>query len=172
MAVDDPASPVEPTFILRERHSVALFDEGDEGHNVIVAGGIDVVVPVELDLDGDPLHDDAVSLRSAHGLYEHVLEVGDPDVAADPERRLAFYRFRYVPPGLYRVAARIGERWVQLGSQLSVQKDGAYWGTTRLDAAPPARSAAESDPRTDLPPIGADVEEGGPCCDGHGDPHG
>lgn len=168
----DPAERTEAPYVLRERHAVALFDPGDEGHNVLVLSGIDVVVPVEMDLDGDPLQDDAVSLRSIHGLYEQVLTVGDPDVRPDPDRRVAFYRFRYVPPGLYRVAVRIGSGWMPIGTRLTVRKDGVYWDGTRLEATPPTVTAADDEARVDELEYEADEEEskgcgGGPIEDEH-----
>lgn len=145
----DPAEHSPPQYTLREKHAVALFEPGDEGHNTLVLGGLDVVVPVEMDLDGDPLQDDAVSLRGAHGTYDEVLTVGDPDVRPDPDRHLAFYRFRHVPPGLYRVAVRIGGAWVPIGTRLTVRKEGVFWNGTKLEAAAPSLTASEDEARID-----------------------
>src|SRR5690606_16553955 len=92
----------ERPYVLRERHAVATFEPEDAGHNTLVLGGLDVVVPLELDVDADPLSDDVVSLRSVHGLFEQTLSAGDPDVTPDLEAGVASYRFRLVPPGLYR----------------------------------------------------------------------
>ena len=135
-------------YVLRERHAVALFEPGDEGHNVIVLSRVDVVIPIEMDLDGDPQQDDMVSLGSVHGLYEHVLRVGDEDVGPDPDRRIALYHFRHVPPGLYRVAVRIGAAWVQLGSQLSIRREGVFWNGVRLSESAPDVTAATEMPNS------------------------
>lgn len=165
----DPSAHSPPQYLLREKHAVALFEPGDEGHNTLVLSGIDVVVPVEMDLDGDPLQDDEVSLRALHGGYEQVLATGDPDVRADPERRVAYYRFRFVPPGLYRVAVRIGGAWVPIGTGLGVRKDGVYWSGTKLDAAPPGVTASEDEGRVDELEGGGEDREHKSCGGGHAD---
>ena len=128
--------------VLVDDHAVMLRDVGDAGFNTIRLTGVDLVVPVELDLDGDPLMDDVVSLRSAHGRYEQTLVVGDPDVEIVEAQRLAYYRFTDVPPGLYRVAVRIRDRWVRVIDGLLVTVEGAFVRGEALGAELPSEVVA------------------------------
>src|SRR4051812_42281272 len=59
-----------PEYLLADTHEVALFNPGEEDHDTIVLSGIDLVIPLELDIDGDPLQDDEVRLRSEDGYYD------------------------------------------------------------------------------------------------------
>jgi len=88
---------------------------------------------------------DAIGLLSAHGLYQRVLSVGDADVQLDPERRIAFYRFRYVLYGVYRLAVRVRDHWVQLGDNLVVSAEGAHWNGRALGDAPPETVVSEAE---------------------------
>jgi hypothetical protein len=142
----DASSDDELHYRILDRHEVSLGNEGEKDYNTIVVGGADLVLPVEMDLDGDPLQDDVVSLRSVHGLYEQTLSSRDPDVTPDADQRLFYYRFRHVPAGLYRLAARIRSSWVTVTRDILVSKAGVFVGDKQLTADKPTFKAAEPEP--------------------------
>lgn len=133
----------ETGYLLLETYDVSLGNKGEDDHNTIVLSGIDIVVPVELDMDGDPFQDDAVRLRAEHGHFDQVLVASDPDVEIDTDSRYLFYRFRHVPPGAYRASVRIGDDWVPLLRGLVVTKDGAFVGGKKLGEDRPQSKPAE-----------------------------
>lgn len=135
MAADDD-------FLLLDIHDVALGNAGEKDHNTIVLGGVDVVVPLEMDLDGDPLQDDEVHLRATHGYYEQVLSSSDEDVEADEDARLLYYRFKFVPPGAYTVAVNVRGRLVTVLRGLVVTRAGAFVSGKKLAAEFPQGKAA------------------------------
>src|SRR4051812_7923530 len=103
------------------RHAVSFGNPGETDHNTIVLGGIDLVVPLAMDLDRDPLHDDEVRLRASNGLTERTLQVSDDDVECDLGCSIASYRFRAVPPGVYDIATRIAGAWIDVVRGLVVK---------------------------------------------------
>jgi hypothetical protein len=130
--------------LIETTHDVATFDEDDGNVNVLVLPGHDVIVPVEMDPDGDPLQDDGIALDSIGGAYRRFLRPGGPDVEADLEKRRWFYRFRDVPYGVYRVALHVGETWTYLLTDLIVRREGVFAGGKKLGAQKPADAAAPS----------------------------
>lgn len=153
----------ESTEHAGEWFDVALGNQDDTDHNTIVLSGVDLVVPLELDLDGDPLHDDEVKLKAETGEFERILLSSDPDVTPDPDRGLLLYRFRVVPPGVYRLSVKVGEMWSELAIGLAVSMQGAYLGDRKLNDASP--SAARSAP----PPAAAEEPELSPAPEELGD---
>jgi hypothetical protein len=143
----------DPDFLVLDVHDVALGNVGEKDHNTIVLSGVDVVVPLEMDMDGDPLQDDEVHLRAKHGQYEQVLSSSDEDVEVDTDARLLYYRFRYVPPGAYNVAVRIRDHLVTVVRGLVVTRSGVFAGGKKLDSAfPEAKAAApDGDDHEDVP---------------------
>lgn len=137
---------------------VMLGSVGDSAFNTLVLSGVDVVVPLELDADEDPLQDDEVLLRSVDGYYEQVLTWNDPDVARDEAHRLLHYRFRLVPPGVYNVLVRVAGESTEVLNGLIVRRDGVYIGGKRLAtersgpalAPPPPPAEPEVDPFEEL----------------------
>jgi hypothetical protein len=135
---------------------VMLGSPGDAQLNTVILSGIDLEVPLEMDLDADPLHDDEVRLLSEDGAYEAVLCASEPDVQADLEKNLYIYRFRSVPPGLYRIQVKTSDQaWATVITDIVVGKKGARIGDTELEdkdpekiplspAAPPAAPAPPS----------------------------
>jgi len=119
---------------------VALSAPDDDTHQVVVVGGIDLVIPLEQDLDDDPLQDDEVRLRSAASGVELHLLASDPDVTPDPDSSLLLYHFREVPPGLYDVEVKCGEHWTTILRGLLVTPSGAQTHSKtlgdRVEAAP------------------------------------
>jgi hypothetical protein len=146
MAADDD-------FFLLDIHDVALGNAGEKDHNTIALTGVDVVVPLEMDVDGDPLQDDEVHLRATHGYYEQVLSSSDEDVEADEDARLLYYRFRFVPPGAYTVSVQVRGRLVTVLRGLVVTRAGAFVSGKKLAAEFPGAKAAEasSDDHEDTP---------------------
>ncbi len=84
---------------------------------------IELVIPLEADLDGDPEHPDCVRLTEQSGLYSAELTEGSPDVVPDGENPLNYYYFHQVPPGLYNVEVKVKNHWskVIIGLQVSLQ---------------------------------------------------
>lgn len=130
--------------LVETSHDVATFDEGDGNVNVLVLPGHDVIVPVEMDPDGDPLQDDGASLDSVGGAYQRFLHPGGADVEADQAKRLWYYRFRDVPYGVYRVSLHVGETWTYLFTDLVVRREGVFAGNKKLGAEKPKDGAAPS----------------------------
>jgi hypothetical protein len=122
---------------LGEWFDIMLGNPGESDHNTIVLSGIDLVVPLELDLDSDPLHDDEIRLKSETSAFERILLSSDPNATPDPDKHLLLYRFRVVPPGIYRISVKVGETWSDLVVGLVVSKKGAYLGDKRLDDGDP-----------------------------------
>ena len=120
-----------------EIREVATFDSGEENVNTLVLGLRDVVVPVEMDVDGDPLQDDQVRLTGIGGAVERVLSSSSEDVVPDREARLLYYQFRDIPYGAYRVSVRVAEVWTDLFRDVVVRKEGAFCGGKKLDGGKP-----------------------------------
>jgi hypothetical protein len=136
-------------YLLWDVHDVALGNIDEDDFNTLVLSGIDVVVPVEMDIDDDPLQDDEVRLRSEDGYYDAVLRSTDPDVEPDSEAGYLNYCFRLVPPGVYRVSVRVREHWSLLVRGLVVKRDGVYLNGEQLDDQPPADSPGAAPAPTD-----------------------
>lgn len=105
---------------------VATSGPDDNKYNTLVLSGIELVIPLEADLDADPNTRDSIKLVSQDGAYECVLTVGDTEVVKDGENPLYFYHFHFVPPGFYRVEVKIGEEWVPIISDLQVNQEGVF----------------------------------------------
>jgi len=128
-------------------YDVALGNQGEQDHNTIVFSGVDITVPLEMDLDNDPLQDDEVRLKSLDGLYEAILLASDPEVKPDTDRQLLLYTFRNVPPGAYRIGVRISdEEWMDVVVGLIVSKTGASLGGKTLGTKPDAVKPHEPAP--------------------------
>ena len=146
---------------------VMLGSAGDAQFNTVILSGIDLEVPLEMDLDADPLHDDEVRLLSEDGAYEAVLCASEPDVQADLEKNLYIYRFRAVPPGLYRIQVRTSDqKWATVITDIVVGKKGARIGETDLEdkdpdkipPSPPAPAAPEPPALAKAGKLGAYVD--------------
>lgn len=132
-------------FVLLQTADVALGNLGESDHNTLVLTGIDLVVPLEMDLDGDPLQDDELRLSSEHGFFEQTLSARDAEVAVDSDNRLLLYRFRDVPPGAYRLSVNVAGTFHPLLRSIVVAREGAFVGSTLLNSTLPTNSTqAES----------------------------
>lgn len=119
---------------------VMLGAAWDTQFNAIVLSGFDLEVPLEMDLDADPLHDDEVRLLSEDGAYEAVLCASEPDVRADLEKNLYIYRFRSVPPGLYRIQVRTSDQnWATVITDIMVGRKGVRIGEAELEDKDPMK---------------------------------
>lgn len=119
---------------------VMLGAPGDEGVNTLVLSGIDLEVPLEMDLDADPLHDDEVRLLSEDGAYEAILCASEPDVKADLDKNLYIYCFRAVPPGLYRIQVRTSDqKWATVITDILVGRKGVQLGDLQLEDKDPEK---------------------------------
>lgn len=133
------------------RHAVALGTPGETHANTIVLGGATIVIPLEMDPDCDPLHDDEVRLWAPHGGYDRTMLVSEPNVEPDSEARMMFYRFEDVPLGIYRVAVCVAGEWHDLMHNLIVARDGVFLGGKKFVTEKPALRAA--------PPETFDIDE-------------
>ncbi len=107
---------------------VATSDPGDQTHNTLVLGDIEVVIPLEADLDGDPDTPDSVRFRKHDGSFESQLTVGDPGVEKDGDNPLYFYHFAGVSPGEYSIDVKMGDQWHTVLHGLRVTHQGAFVG--------------------------------------------
>lgn len=115
-------------------HAIALFDKDSKEKNTIVLG-VDLVIPLEADLDGDPEQDDEVRLKSVSGEYEQVLHAHDDNVELHPEKHVLLYTFRDVPRGDYTLSVKIGDQWSPVIPKLTVKKDGIFAGDAKLEGS-------------------------------------
>lgn len=129
---------------------LSVGDVGGADHDTLVIGGIDLVIPMELDLDDDPLQDDQLSLVSETTEWQQTLTIVDEDVTVQPESRRSLFRFRDVPYGIYRTEVCIARQRVVLHRGIIVRAEGAFLGDRELggDVAPAPGGAVV----TDLPP--------------------
>lgn len=111
-----PPPPPPPTY------SVQLVDTGDAKKNTIVLGGVEIVVPIEMDAGGHPTQDDAVRLASHAGTYDKTLTARNDrkNVIGDTKKQAYYYHFTDVPPGLYDVSVCIGKAWAPLSRGIVV----------------------------------------------------
>lgn len=150
-------------------YDISLGNPTESDFNTIVLSGVDLTVPLEMDLDDDPLQDDEVRLRGESGHYERHLLASDPDVRPDPDRRIVLYTFRLVPPGVYRVSVRIAEeRWLDVVTELVVTREGAFIGDHKLgveteavpEAAPELDAEEPEEPEAEVLGEWMDVNDG------------
>lgn len=135
---------------IMDTYDIGLGNPDDKDFNTIVLSELDVVFPLEMDLDGDPLQDDEVRLCSEGGEYDEVLTVSHPDVTPDAEKSLLYYRFRWVTPGVYTLMVRVAGEWHVLSRGILVSAKGAYLGSQQLGEALPSEGMAEAMERVNL----------------------
>ncbi len=124
---------------MEDVRDVMVGAPGDTAGNMLVLGGMDVVVPLEMDLDDDPLQDDEVWLRRADGSVVQVLYANDPDVERNEEQRLFFFGFRDVPFGVYTVSVKVGDQLYDAIRGLVVCREGVLLGGKKLASSWTAR---------------------------------
>jgi hypothetical protein len=118
-----------------------------KGKNTLVLSGIELIVPLEMDLDEDPLQDDEVRLSRIDGHFTRELKASDPDVTREEGGERLFYRFRDVPPGVYSIQARVGEdRWASILEGILVTTKKATWNEQDLSDEPEAFTPRGADP--------------------------
>lgn len=125
---------------------VAPSNKDDSTFNRIVLSGLDVVIPLEIDLDEDPKTDDAIRLIDRDDGYSCVLEDGDPDVVRDPNAPFLKCTFRLVPPGLYDVDVRLHNAWHTVIAGLEVTRRDVRLKGESFVGADDLGEFAESDP--------------------------
>jgi hypothetical protein len=141
---------------MEDVRDVMVGAPGDKAGNVLVLGGVDVVIPLDMDLDSDPLQDDEVWLRRPDGSVVQVLYSSDPDVERNEEQRLFFYGFRDVPYGIYTVSVKVADQLYDAIRGLVVCKDGVFINGEKLSnewkAPPPSPAPAPApDPAPEAP---------------------
>lgn len=123
----------------RDHYNVATMLPAQKGKNTLVLSGVDLVVPVEMDLDEDPLQDDEVRLVRSDGHFERVLTASDADATREEDGERLLYRFRDVPPGVYAVQARIHtHEWASIVEGIVVTTRAAKWNDEDLGGSPDA----------------------------------
>jgi hypothetical protein len=149
----------------RTLHVAPAFAD-DTRFATLVVTGVDLEVPVEADLDDDPLQNDRVALDGADG-SRRVLEVGDPDVRLDPGRRMYLYRFRDVAKGVYTLSARLSHgRWAPIIAGVVVTRQGAtHAGRALSTSAAPAIPEPQPAQPPDVPDEALPDEHGGDFVD-------
>jgi hypothetical protein len=134
---------------------VSVGDTGGTDFNTVVLTGVDVIIPLEADLDGDPLHDDEVRFLAEAGDYDTVLTANQEDVEFLADKNLYAYKFRDVPPGVYRVLVRVGDQdWATIMSNVVVHRSGV-----RVDGKEVTTTEPEAIPVEEAP---ADAEQASP----------
>jgi len=118
-------------------HPVCVGNAGEDDVNTIVLGGYTLVIPLELDLDDDPLQDDEVRLRSEDGCFERVVKASDPEAEPAPDERLLYYHFHDVPPGAYRIEVNVAGRWSKVLDGIVVKRTGPVVRGAELGAERP-----------------------------------
>lgn len=118
-----------------EELGVAPATSGETKVNTIAVLHSDVVVPLEMDLDGDPLQDDEVRIRTIDGSFERVLRANGPGVERDQAAGLFRYHFADLRYGAYRLGVRVGDRWGDVGD-LVVRAGATTISGTQLSTQP------------------------------------
>lgn len=121
-------------------HRVCVGNLGEDDFNTLVIGGMDLVIPLEMDLDDDPMQDDEIRLRSLDGFFEQVVRASDPDAEPSPDERLIYYHFRDVPPGPYRIEVNVGGAWALVVDGLIVTRTGSMLHGNKLTNERPSLS--------------------------------
>lgn len=111
---------------------VATTHPGDEQHNTLVIGDIEVIIPLEEDLDDDPKTPDQVRLRNQAGLYQATLTEGGPGVEPDGDNPLNRYHFPAVVPGYYTIEVKVGKNWHAVARDIHITRDDATFGDVSL----------------------------------------
>ncbi|HEU0122685.1 MAG TPA: hypothetical protein VFQ91_19290 [Bryobacteraceae bacterium] len=142
---------------MMEPYPVALFNPGEKEFNTIALPGMDIVIPLQEDLDCDPLQDDEIRLAELGGGYERIVKSSDPEAVPERGAGLIHYHFPNVPPGLYQLAIRIAGQWLPLASDLVITPKGAFIGKKKLGSSAPkleleTRKAPEPPPLPPSPP--------------------
>lgn len=122
-------------------------------------GRWDIVVPLERDLDDDPLHDDEVVLKDADGVIVRRVFASDDDVAEDPDSGMLLYTFRDVPFGVYSVAVAVGAQQHPVIAQVIVRAKGVFVGDEQLGADDPLEKLTRAQEPTADPEPPADAEQ-------------
>jgi hypothetical protein len=121
-------------------YRVCVGNLGEDDFNTLVVDGIDVVIPLEMDLDDDPLQDDEIRLRSLDGFFEQIVRASDPDAEPVPDQRLIYYHFRDVLPGPYLIEVNVGGVWVLVVDGLIVTRTGSMLHGNKLTNERPTLS--------------------------------
>jgi len=117
------------TFACRFYHRIAL-ESPCEG---VEPKFVELVIPLEADLDGDPEKADRIRLRQEDGGYEAELTVGDPDVIKDGENPLYYHHFHLVTPGSYTVEVKSYDHWRTVLCKLQVSVQGAFYAGSSFE---------------------------------------
>ena len=136
----------------RDTLDIALGTAADDVHDVIVLSGLYVDVPMEADLDADPLHAAQLRLERADGSV-WVLGVGDPDVGLDLANGRYVYTFRSVTYGRYCISIKlpVDDVWAKFVTGIVVSKKGVFLNGKAMASSLPAAPApkVEEDPERD-----------------------
>ena len=105
---------------------VATSHPDDNYYNTLILGDIEVVIPLEVDLENDPDDPDKLRLESEDGSYSVELTAGSEGVEQDGDNALNYYHFTGVIPGTYSVDVKVGDDWHTVIRGLEVNYKGAF----------------------------------------------
>lgn len=127
---------------------VATSNPGDDTHNTLVLSGIELVIPLEADLDGDPNTPDCVRLTKEDGSFQSELTAGGPGVEQDGENPLFFYHFSGVSMGEYSIEVKVGDNWHTILRGLRLSHKGAFVGDVSYEG--PSDGGSLGNPELEL----------------------
>ena len=113
---------------------VATSHPSDQTYNTLVLDGINLIIPLEIDLDNDPDTPDMVRLKSDDGGYEAILTAGQEGVEQDGDNPLNYFHFHYVPLGVFSIAVKIADQWCTIVASLRVTHTGVFVGDVNFEA--------------------------------------
>jgi hypothetical protein len=161
----DTQNDKEPIRTQR-RHSVALSMPSDATFNTLELGGLDILIPLERDLDKRPELADVLRLSSDDGSYSRMVTSEDPNVKQHEDTPLLLYRFPDVPPGHYSIAVQIADRWTTVVHGLRVSRTNVFLGDRSFEAELDGKSLGKPEPEGEDPEEEPffDDDETCPCC--------
>jgi hypothetical protein len=106
--------------------------------------GLDLIIPLEIDLDDDPSVQDEIRLKDGDGRYERVVASGDSDVEAD-------------------VAVKVAGEWNEILHDLQVTRTTVRYGGESFEASTSGEQFGTPLDDVDVDP--ADISDEPDCCD-------
>lgn len=153
---NDEEAQTQDTLPIERSFAVALSHPEDKTRNTVMLGGLDIVIPMERDLDKDPDTPDELRFKSKDGGYETHVTSDGPDTEPDDGTPLLRYRFRDVPPGQYTIAVKVEDDWLNVVAGIRVTRTEVRFGDGSYEDAPEGSKLGTPAP----PAVEPDDEEG------------
>jgi hypothetical protein len=103
---------------------VATSLPGENYHNTLVLGDIEVVLPMEVDEEALPK--ESVRLRAEDGSYQAELKDSGSGVERDGDNPLNYFHFLNVPSGRYVIEVQTGDQWHIVLRGVDISQKGAF----------------------------------------------